>query len=70
MSGGDLAEVDADALQAQIDLSMSLTFDMVSSWMKVPEGSKLLENDDDDDEMAQKELEQYLRRPNTYVLFS
>jgi hypothetical protein len=56
-------ELDNETLQAQIDLSMSLTLDMVSSWVKRSEGSIL--RDDDDDEEEQRELEQYLHRPTT-----
>lgn len=63
--------IDTAALQAQIDLSLSLTFDLVSSWMNEPSanGSKstLAQNaaSKQEDDEYQKELESFLHRPPT-----
>lgn len=56
--------IDTVALQSQIDLSLSLTFDLVASWMNHSEGLTLggKAQQDDDDE---NELESYLHRPPT-----
>lgn len=63
--------IDTEALQAQIDLSLSLTFDLVSSWMN-ENGSKpsSVQNtvlSKQDDEEYQNELENLLQRPPTLV---
>jgi len=52
-------EFDLEALQAQIDLSNSVTYDIVSSWMK-PRASTSKESVSD---AVAKELEEYARRP-------
>ena len=54
---------DLETLQAQIDMSMAFTHNLVSGWMKsskakLPSSSRL--NDD-------QELEEYMRRPPRYV---
>lgn len=53
--------VDLDALQAQIDLSMAFTEELVASWIRPGFGasSKATQNSDAID----KELQDYLRRP-------
>lgn len=70
MSDGTNKPIDAEALQAQIDLSLSLTFDLVASWMTPASASgsgSATRNgvnaaSDDADEI---ELEHYLHRPPT-----
>ena len=58
-------EVDTETLQSQIDLSMSLVHDLVSSWVKpAPRGTKQSNYD------AQKDLEEYMRRPARCVFCS
>jgi hypothetical protein len=53
--GGD---IDTETLQSQIDLSMSLVHNLVSSWMKPSQQVGAMSSDS-----AQKELEEYMRRP-------
>ncbi|KAF8306461.1 hypothetical protein DL93DRAFT_2232529 [Clavulina sp. PMI_390] len=63
------SKIDTAALQAQIDLSLSLTFDLVSSWVDEYPASKgvsgvnqnSLRGEDD----YQKEIQNYLQRPST-----
>lgn len=52
------SEMDSETLQSQIDLSMSLVHDLVSSWVKPTPGGAKQSNYD-----AQKDLEEYMRRP-------
>ena len=57
-------EMDLETLQAQIDMSMAFTHNLVAGWMKsskakLPSASSRA-NDD-------AELEEYLRRPSRYV---
>ena len=58
-------EVDTETLQSQIDLSMSLVHDLVSSWVKPAPGGTKQSNYD-----AQKDLEEYMRRPARCVFCS
>ena len=58
-------EVDTETLQSQIDLSMSLVHDLVSSWVKPAPGRAKQSNYD-----AQRDLDEYMRRPARYVLCS
>ncbi|GBE80018.1 hypothetical protein SCP_0212200 [Sparassis crispa] len=57
----DEDDVDAETLQAQVDMSMAFTENLVASWMKSSEGklpsSKWRRQDEE------KELEEYMRRP-------
>lgn len=56
--GIDEDALDSEALQAQIDLSMSFAQDLVSSWMaphKFPTNSRKKD--------LEKELTDYMRRP-------
>ena len=55
-------EIDTEALQAQIDLSMSFAQDLVTSWIKP--SHKLVLNSHKDTE---RELQEYMRRPPRYV---
>jgi hypothetical protein len=51
-------DIDTETLQSQIDLSMSMVHNLVSSWIKPTQNAgKVVSND------AQKELEEYMRRP-------
>lgn len=61
----DEDDIDVETLQAQVDMSMAFTHNLVSSWMtpskgKLPSSSSHL-NDE-------KELEEYMRRPPRYAL--
>jgi len=56
----DVDETDAEALQAQIDLSMSFAQNLVSSWIKP---FRKLPNRDRD---VEAELKEYMRRPPRY----
>ncbi|KAJ3935025.1 MAG: hypothetical protein NXY57DRAFT_991527 [Lentinula lateritia] len=51
-------DIEPEALQAQIDLSMSVTNDLVSSWMKPSNKPKTLYN-----QTLEAELKEYMRRP-------
>ena len=71
--------VDLDALQAQIDLSMSLTEELVSSWIsaspKISKGSNVNGFGSNAPgpfrlrahEKLEKELQEYMKRPPRYV---
>jgi len=48
--------IDAETLQAQIDLSMSLTHELVSSWIK-PTKNRSYNQD------LETELKEYMHRP-------
>jgi hypothetical protein len=50
-------EIDTEALQAQIDLSMSFAQNLVSSWVKP--SSKITNRSRD----VEDELKEYMRRP-------
>jgi hypothetical protein len=50
--------VDTEALQAQIDLSMSLTHQLVSSWIKPSQKIRSSYNHD-----LEVELKDYMRQP-------
>jgi hypothetical protein len=52
----DEDDLDTEALQAQIDLSMSFAQDLVSSWVKPYKTSSKPKNFED-------ELKEYMRRP-------
>lgn len=52
-------DIDTDALQSQIDMSMSLIHDLVSSWVKPSQNVTT--------NSAAKELEEYMRRPPRYA---
>jgi hypothetical protein len=54
----DEIELDAESLQAQIDMAMSFTHELVSSWVKPSELSKKRKHAD-----AQKELDEIMRLP-------
>ena len=59
MADGGEPEVDLETLQAQIDMSLAFTHNIVAGWMtsskaKLPSSSRA--NDD-------RELEEYMRRP-------
>jgi hypothetical protein len=58
--------LDTAALQAQIDLSLSLTFDLVSSWVNIP-GQTAIAGDSPNDLEIRKEFESNLHRPPKYV---
>jgi hypothetical protein len=57
-------EGDLESIQAQIDLSMSLAYDLVSTWMN-PRKDIVAQLPPLD---SMKELEEYSRRPARYVL--
>ena len=62
-SQGD-GEVDLETLQAQIDMSMAFTHNLVAGWMKsspakLPSSASRAKDD--------MELEEYMRRPPRYV---
>ncbi|KIK67934.1 hypothetical protein GYMLUDRAFT_238118 [Collybiopsis luxurians FD-317 M1] len=52
-------DIDVEALQAQIDLSMSVTNDLVSSWINTPLKSKSSSYNQN----LEAELKEYMRRP-------
>lgn len=55
--------IDTEALQAQIDLSLSFTEDLVSSWIKPStKVAQKLRSDID------AELKEYMRRPPRYEI--
>jgi hypothetical protein len=54
-------EIDTEALQAQIDLSMSFAQNLVSSWVKP---SRKLSNRNRD---VEAELKEYMRRPPRWL---
>lgn len=58
MASANEDEIDAETLQAQIDMSMSFTHELVSSWVKP--SSKLASRKRTD---ARKELEEAMKRP-------
>ncbi|KAJ4001836.1 hypothetical protein F5050DRAFT_1899302 [Lentinula boryana] len=51
-------DIDIEAIQAQIDLSMSVTNDLVSSWIKTSDKPKTPYN-----QALEAELKEYMRRP-------
>ncbi|KAJ3736540.1 hypothetical protein DFJ43DRAFT_1052679 [Lentinula guzmanii] len=51
-------DIDTEAIQAQIDLSMSVTNDLVSSWIKSSDKPKTPYN-----QALEAELKEYMRRP-------
>lgn len=51
-------DIDAETLQAQIDLSLSVANSLVSSWMKPSKKPKTLPN-----ENLEMELKEHMRRP-------
>ncbi|KAF9516030.1 hypothetical protein BS47DRAFT_1341355 [Hydnum rufescens UP504] len=55
-------EMDSEAIQSQIELSFSLAYDMVSSWMKKPATAHQIEPSSAIRE-AQKEAEEFMYRP-------
>jgi len=57
--GGE--DIDSETLQSQIDISMTLVHDLVSSWVPSQEVRTKSTNN------AQKELEKYMRRPPRYA---
>lgn len=64
MAQHEAPQVDLDALQAQINLSMSLTEDLVSSWIRPI--AKNLTKPGQSSKTTEKELQEYLRRPPRY----
>ncbi|KAH9939968.1 hypothetical protein B0H21DRAFT_755328 [Amylocystis lapponica] len=60
MAGTEDDDIDAETLQAQVEMSMAYTQELVSSWMKNSTG-KLPSSKSRRDE--EKELEEYMRRP-------
>jgi hypothetical protein len=60
--GSEGDDIDTEALQSQIDLSMSLVHNIVSSWMKPSQKGGAKSNDN-----AHQELEEYMRRPPRYA---
>ena len=55
--------MDLETLQAQIDMSMAFTHDLVSGWMKASKAKLPSSSRANDD----RELEEYMRRPPRYV---
>lgn len=62
---GDDDDMDLETFQAQIEMSMAYTQELVSSWMKSSKGRLTSSKSRRDEE---KELEEYMRRPPRYVL--
>ena len=58
----EATEMDSEAIQSQIDLSLSLAYDMVSSWMKKPATVHQTASSSAIRE-AQKEAEEHMYRP-------
>lgn len=56
-------DIGLETLQAQVDMSLAFTQNLVSSWLKPTEG-KLPSSRARNDE---KELEEYMRRPPRYA---
>ncbi len=56
--------MDLETLQAQIDMSMAFTHDLVSGWMKASKVKLPSSSRADDD----RELEEHMRRPARYVI--
>jgi hypothetical protein len=55
-------EMDIEAIQAQIDLSNSIAYDLVSSWMKpTPSSSKI--DAESVSKVVARELEEHAKRP-------
>ena len=68
----DEQPVDLDALQAQINMAMAETEELVSSWIQSSPGSKqsggtVKRPKKKSFEEMEKELKEYLRRPPRYV---
>jgi len=59
-------EIDVEALQAQIDLSNSIAYDLVSSWMKPTPPSKKKDTGSVSKSIA-RELEEHAKRPPRLV---
>ncbi|KZV82362.1 hypothetical protein EXIGLDRAFT_729824 [Exidia glandulosa HHB12029] len=55
----DEAEIDSDALQAQIDVALSAAYGLVTSWMKTGAESGRKR----DANQSEREFEEYARRP-------
>ena len=53
-------DIDVEALQAQIDLSNSIAFDLVSSWMKPTTSNTMAESVS---QVIARELEEHAKRP-------
>lgn len=64
MAQNEIVQLDFDALQAQIDLSMSTTDQLVSSWIQpsVTKSTKVGSSH----KTTEKEIQEYLRRPPRY----
>lgn len=56
-------DIGLEVLQAQVDMSLAFTQNLVTSWLKPTEG-KLPSSKSRNEE---KELEEYMRRPQRYV---
>lgn len=59
-TAADEDDIDAESLQAQIDMSMAFTQNLVSSWMSSSQGKLPASSSTGNEE---KELEEYMRRP-------
>jgi len=58
-------DIDAVALQAQIDLSLAATHNLVSSWMGKPATTQMSSK-----QLAlETELKEYMKRPPRYAFF-
>lgn len=66
MAQSEAIHVDLEALQAQINLSMSLTEELVSSWVRP--ANKNSSQPGPSSGNPEKELQEYLRRPPRCVL--
>jgi hypothetical protein len=64
-------DIDAETLQAQIDLSMAYTQNLVASWLALPSSSSLNQSLPSSSRAAEKEVElqALLRRPPRCVNF-
>lgn len=60
----DEDEIDLEALQAQIDLSLAHTKNLVSSWLQPTLGTHPVSSRHKED----KEIQDLLRRPSRYLL--
>lgn len=60
-NAGDDDDIDVESLQAQIDMSMAFTQNLVSSWVKSSLGKMPTGKVHNDQE---KDLEEYMRMPS------
>lgn len=69
------SDIDAETLQAQIDMSMAYAQDIVSGWMKISGTSSVAVNGSgnaaaEKKRDVEKELEEMMKRPARCVWFS